>query len=64
MLRETAQADDHDSFRDIDRWRYYNSNNLWIDLRALAALLDAGDGTIDLPLIVNRKPIDPRGCPM
>ncbi len=57
VLRETAQADDPDSFRDIDRWRHYNSNNLWIDLRALAALLDAGDGTIDLPLIVNRKRI-------
>ena len=57
VLRETAQADDPDSFRDVDRWRHYNSNNLWIDLRALAALLDAGDGTIDLPLIVNRKRI-------
>jgi UTP--glucose-1-phosphate uridylyltransferase len=57
VLRETAQADDPDSFRDIDRWRHYNSNNLWIDLRALSALLDAGDGTIDLPLIVNRKRI-------
>jgi len=55
VLRETAQADDPESFRDIHRWRHYNSNNLWIDLRALAALLDAGDGTIDLPLIVNRK---------
>jgi UTP--glucose-1-phosphate uridylyltransferase len=55
VLRETAQADDPGSFRDIGRWRHYNSNNLWIDLRALAALLDAGDGTIDLPLIVNRK---------
>jgi UTP--glucose-1-phosphate uridylyltransferase len=55
VLRETAQADDPESFRDFERWRYYNSNNLWIDLDALAALLDAGDGTIELPLIVNRK---------
>jgi UTP--glucose-1-phosphate uridylyltransferase len=58
VLRETAQADDPASFRDFRRWRHYNSNNLWIDLRALAALLDAGDGTIDLPLIVNRKRVD------
>jgi UTP--glucose-1-phosphate uridylyltransferase len=55
VLRETAQADDPASFRDYRRWRHYNTNNLWIDLRALAALLDAGGGTIDLPLIVNRK---------
>jgi UTP--glucose-1-phosphate uridylyltransferase len=58
VLRETAQADDPESFRDVRRWRHYNSNNLWIDLAALAALLGAGDGTIDLPLIVNRKRID------
>jgi UTP--glucose-1-phosphate uridylyltransferase len=58
VLRETAQADDPESFRDFRRWRYYNSNNLWMDLEALAALLDAGDGTIDLPLIVNRKAVD------
>ena len=58
VLRETAQADDPDSFRDFRRWRYYNSNNLWMDLRAVAALLDAGDGVIDLPLIVNRKRVD------
>jgi UTP--glucose-1-phosphate uridylyltransferase len=58
VLRETAQADDPASFRDFGRWRFYNSNNLWVDLRALAALLDAGGGTIDLPLIVNRKRVD------
>jgi UTP--glucose-1-phosphate uridylyltransferase len=58
VLRETAQADDPESFRDFRRWRYYNSNNLWMDLRAMAALLDAGDGVIELPLIVNRKPVD------
>jgi UTP--glucose-1-phosphate uridylyltransferase len=58
LLRETAQADDPASFRDFRRWRFYNSNNLWIDLRALAALLDEGDGVIDLPLIVNRKRVD------
>ena len=28
-------------FQDIDRHRYFNTNNMWIDLAALAALLDA-----------------------
>jgi UTP--glucose-1-phosphate uridylyltransferase len=62
VLRESAQVppDDEDSFRDYRRWRYYNTNNLWVDLQALAALLDERDGVLDLPLIVNRKTVDPR----
>jgi UTP--glucose-1-phosphate uridylyltransferase len=55
VLRETAQADDPESFRDYRRWRYYNTNNLWMDLRAVAAVLDAGDGVIDLPLLTPHK---------
>jgi UTP--glucose-1-phosphate uridylyltransferase len=63
VLRETAQADDPESFRDFRRWRYYNSNNLYLDLDALAALLDAGDGVVELPLIVNRKRVAGDGSP-
>jgi UTP--glucose-1-phosphate uridylyltransferase len=57
VLRETAQAapEEAESFRDFRRWRYYNTNNLWLDLQALAAL----DAPPDLPLIVNRKTVDP-----
>ncbi len=42
VLREVAQTpeEDEESFRDFRRWRYYNTNNLWVDLRALADLLD------------------------
>jgi UTP--glucose-1-phosphate uridylyltransferase len=54
VLRETAQTPDgDDSFGDYRRWRHYNTNNLWIHLPAL------GDGRLDLPLIVNRKTVDP-----
>ncbi len=62
ILRETAQTppEDEDSFRDFRHWRYYNTNNLWIDLRALADALDQRDGVLELPLIVNRKTVDPR----
>jgi UTP--glucose-1-phosphate uridylyltransferase len=62
VLRETAQtpAEDEESFRDYRRWRYYNTNNLWIDLRALAETLDRHQGVLELPLIVNRKTVDPR----
>ncbi len=62
VLRETAQTPDEDqeSFRDYKRWRYYNTNSLWVDLRVLADTLEASDGVLELPLIVNRKTLDPR----
>jgi UTP--glucose-1-phosphate uridylyltransferase len=61
VLRETAQTpeDDLERFSDIDRWRYFNTNNLWVNLRALAAVLDENDGVLGLPMIVNRKTVDP-----
>jgi len=55
VLRDTAQAPDDGSFTDFERWRFYNSNNLWIDLDRLAELLDEHSGVLPLPLIVNRK---------
>ncbi len=62
VLRETAQTPPQDeaSFRDFRRWRYYNTNSLWVDLRVLARTLDEQDGVLELPLIVNRKTVDPR----
>ncbi|MFD1504373.1 UTP--glucose-1-phosphate uridylyltransferase [Georgenia yuyongxinii] len=60
VLRETAQVPDGDpSFGDIDRWRYYNTNNLWVDLEALRDLQERDPGAPALPLIVNRKTVDP-----
>ncbi len=62
VLREIAQTpdEDADSFRDFRRWRYYNTNSLWIDLDVLADTLDRESGALDLPVIVNRKTVDPR----
>jgi len=61
VLRETAQVPDGDaSFTDVERWRWYNTNNIWIDLRALKSLQAADPAAPDLPLIVNRKTVDPR----
>jgi UTP--glucose-1-phosphate uridylyltransferase len=62
VVRETAQTppEDLESFRDYRRWRYYNTNNLWVDLRALEEALEEHDGVLELPLIVNRKTVDPR----
>jgi len=62
VLRETAQTpeEDEESFRDYRRWRYYNTNSLWVDLQVLKATLDESGGVLELPLIVNRKTVDPR----
>jgi UTP--glucose-1-phosphate uridylyltransferase len=61
VLRETAQTppEDEESFRDYQHWRYYNTNSLWIDLAALEARF-VDDGALELPVIVNRKTVDPR----
>ena len=61
VLRETAQTPDEDveSFEDISRHRYFNCNNIWVDLEALDRTLDERDGVLGLPMIVNRKTVDP-----
>jgi UTP--glucose-1-phosphate uridylyltransferase len=61
VLRELAQAPEEDleQFQDTARHRFFNTNNLWIDLVALDAALEAAGGALDLPLIVNRKTVDP-----
>lgn len=62
LLRESAQCapDDLSSFQDITRHRYFNTNSLWINLSELKTLLDSRDNILELPLIRNRKTIDPR----
>ncbi len=61
ILRETAQTppEDEESFRDYRHWRYYNTNSLWIDLDAIAERFRDG-GSLELPVIVNHKTVDPR----
>ncbi len=62
LLRESAQCpeDDLTAFQDIERHRYFNTNNLWIRLDALRAELDRSVGLLPLPLIRNEKTLDPR----
>ena len=61
VLRETAQVPGGDtSFTDVQRWRWYNTNNIWIDLRALKDVQATDPAAPALPLIVNRKTVDPR----
>lgn len=62
LLREVAQCPDEDveSFQNIDKHRYFNTNNLWIRLDALRDFLAANNGVLPLPVIRNVKTVDPR----
>lgn len=61
VLRDSAQTapEDEGSFADLTRHRYFNTNNLWLDLHALDDVLRAHDGVLGLPLIRNVKTVDP-----
>jgi UTP--glucose-1-phosphate uridylyltransferase len=61
VLRETAQTPDEDraAFEDVSRHRFFNCNNVWVDLRALERTLAERGGVLGLPMIVNRKTVDP-----
>ena len=44
----------------MSRHRYFNCNTLWVEpARAGATRLDADGGVLELPMIVNRKTVDP-----
>ena len=61
LLREVAQTRDEDInyFQDITRHKYFNTNSIWLNLPALNDILEQHDGLIPLPIIVNRKTVDP-----
>jgi UTP--glucose-1-phosphate uridylyltransferase len=60
VLREIAQCPDEEkkAFSDINRYCFFNTNNLWINLRLLKEFIRQND--IRLPMILNAKNIDPR----
>lgn len=62
ILRESAQCPEADeaAFQDIERYRFFNTNNLWIRLDHLKETLTRHGGLIPLPMIRNGKTADPR----
>ncbi len=62
LLRESAQcpSEDEATFQDIRRHRFFNTNNLWINLESLKTILDERDNILGLSMICNNKTVDPR----
>ena len=52
--------EDKAAFQDINKHQYFNTNNLWVNLEALKATMEANQGVLPLPLIKNKKTVNPR----
>merc|ERR1719183_1306740 len=61
-LRESAQCppEEEKEFQDVSKHKFFNTNNLWVDLIALKATFDKNNGSIPLPVMKNGKTVDPR----
>merc|ERR1712110_1355865 len=61
-LRESAQCppDDEKAFQDTSKYKYFNTNNLWVDLNKLKETFEKNNGAIPLPVMLNDKTVDPR----
>jgi UTP--glucose-1-phosphate uridylyltransferase len=61
VLRETAQIldEDKEAFGDLGRHRFMSTNNLWFDIEAMLAELEAREGILGLAMIKNTKTVDP-----
>ncbi|KAL3927628.1 MAG: hypothetical protein SGPRY_002737 [Prymnesium sp.] len=62
LLRELAQCpdEDADAFQDVSKHKFFNTNNLWVNLEALKATFTKFNGVMPLPVISNGKTVDPR----
>lgn len=61
ILRELSQCppDEREMFQDINRYRYFNTNNLWVHLPILHEIMQRRNYSLELPLIRNEKTVDP-----
>ncbi|MFW6357346.1 MAG: UTP--glucose-1-phosphate uridylyltransferase [bacterium] len=60
-LREVAQCPENEieSFGDIQKYRYFNTNSIWLDLKAFEKVF-VDNLMMPLDLILNTKTLDPR----
>jgi UTP--glucose-1-phosphate uridylyltransferase len=62
VLREIAQCPEEElnEFQDTTLYRFFNTNNIWVNLVSLKEGLKSGIEGFTLPMIINSKTIDPR----
>ena len=60
LLRETAQCPEQEvsEFQDIEKHKYFNTNNLWVNLKALKDELIKNKYLLPLSLIINPKEVE------
>ena len=60
-LREIAQCpeDEQEQFQNVSLYKYFNTNSIWLNLRAIKKRMVASGGFMDLPLICNSKTVNP-----
>ncbi|BAM82780.1 UTP--glucose-1-phosphate uridylyltransferase [Cyanidioschyzon merolae strain 10D] len=58
-LLEVAQVDKEHlgDFQNISKFRVFNTNSLWIQLKALKRIMDRGPGSMELDIIPNTKTV-------
>ena len=61
ILREAAQCPESEmvAFQKIGHYRYFNTNSIWVNLNALNQIFQKHHKIL-LPLILNKKTLDPR----
>ncbi len=64
VLRETAQCADEDipDFQNVEKHKYFNTNNIWVNLEKLKQILTEKNAILGLPMIRNEKTVDPRNA--
>jgi len=60
ILRESSQCpdDELDAFQNINRYKFFNTNNIWVHLPSLHDQIKK-ESCLRLPLILNPKTLDP-----
>ncbi len=60
LLREVAQCpkEDISEFQNIKKYKYFNTNSIWINLNILKDKLNKNDNFLPLPLILNAKEVE------
>ncbi|MFZ1288583.1 MAG: UTP--glucose-1-phosphate uridylyltransferase [Melioribacteraceae bacterium] len=64
ILREAAQCNKEDEydFQNIEKYKFFNTNNIWVDLKVLKKIMEENNNILGLPMIVNKKTVDPRNA--